>query len=432
RRALPIDKAMEVVAGQSGISYDPRVVELLHKHYREWESRSRATPIELGRLSTGVRIERGHAPAAGFEAGRSAAASSLQPAVFLSTIAAARQEAQVLFELSQDLVTSLALNEMLSVVSVRLKKLIPFDTFAVYLNRDGLLAPEFVVGDDHRLFSALRIPLGQGLAGWVAENRKPIVNGNPSVEPGYLNDATKFSVLRSALAVPLEGSTRLLGTLVVYSAERDLFTQDHLRILLAISSKLGQSIENSLKYQRAEDNSVTDYLTGLPNARSLFLRLEEQVGHCRKHNRPLAVAVCDLDGFKSVNDHLGHVEGNRLLQSVAVKLRESCREQDYVARMGGDEFVVLLPEVTPDMSASVIQRLKLATEEAGRLVCGGRLVSLSAGLAFVPEHGFEQERLLAEADRQMYRAKEANRSAMDPPEPFAASLARFERILQVH
>ncbi|MBI3472059.1 MAG: GAF domain-containing protein, partial [Candidatus Solibacter usitatus] len=233
RRALPIDKAMEVVAGQSGISYDPRVVELLHKHYREWESRSRATPIELGRLSTGVRIERGHAPAAGFEAGRSAAASSLQPAVFLSTIAAARQEAQVLFELSQDLVTSLALNEMLSVVSVRLKKLIPFDTFAVYLNRDGLLAPEFVVGDDHRLFSALRIPLGQGLAGWVAENRKPIVNGNPSVEPGYLNDATKFSVLRSALAVPLEGSTRLLGTLVVYSAERDLFTQDHLRILLA-------------------------------------------------------------------------------------------------------------------------------------------------------------------------------------------------------
>ncbi|MBI3472060.1 MAG: diguanylate cyclase [Candidatus Solibacter usitatus] len=100
--------------------------------------------------------------------------------------------------------------------------------------------------------------------------------------------------------------------------------------------------------------------------------------------------------------------------------------------MGGDEFGGLLPEVTPDMSASVIQRLKLATEEAGRLVCGGRLVSLSAGLAFVPEHGFEPERLLAEADRQMYRAKEANRSAMDPPEPFAASLARFERILQVH
>ena len=79
-----------------------------------------------------------------------------------------------------------------------------------------MLIPEHVSGDNFRLFSSLRIPLGQGLSGWVAQNRKPIINGNPSVEPGYLNDPTKFSTLRSALAIPLEGLSGVVGVLALY------------------------------------------------------------------------------------------------------------------------------------------------------------------------------------------------------------------------
>ena len=118
--------------------------------------------------------------------------------------------------------------------------------------------PEYVSGDNFRLFSSLRIPVGHGLSGWVAENRKPIINGNPSVEPGYLNDPTKFSTLRSALAVPLEGLDGVVGVLTLYHAETDAFTPDHLRILLAISSKMALAIENALKYRQAESSAVTD------------------------------------------------------------------------------------------------------------------------------------------------------------------------------
>src|SRR5205823_13323560 len=128
-----------------------------------------------------------------------------QPADFLQSIAAARQEVQALFEMSQDLGNSLSLNETLSVLAVKLKRIIPHDPIAIYVRREKTLIPEYVSGDDFRLFSSLEIPVGQGLSGWVAENRKSIINGNPSVEPGYLNDAAKFSTLRSALAVPLEG-----------------------------------------------------------------------------------------------------------------------------------------------------------------------------------------------------------------------------------
>src|SRR5439155_20374411 len=102
----------------------------------------------------------------------------------------------------------------------------------------GLLIPDYASGDDSRLFSTLEIPLGQGLSGWVAENRKPILNGNPSVEPGYLNDPSKFSTLRSPVAVPLEGVNGVLGALTLYHAERDAFPKDHLRIRLAFSPKM--------------------------------------------------------------------------------------------------------------------------------------------------------------------------------------------------
>src|SRR5581483_798297 len=114
-------------------------------------------------------------------------------ASFLASIAAARQEAQTLFELSQDLGASLSLGETLSVFSVKLRVLVRYDAIAIYLRRKDELVPEYVNGDNFRLFSSLRIPVGQGLSGWVAQNKKPIINGNPSVEPGYLNDPSKFS-----------------------------------------------------------------------------------------------------------------------------------------------------------------------------------------------------------------------------------------------
>ncbi len=124
---------------------------------------------------------------------------------------------------------------------MRLKKLVPYDSVAIYICRGDNLVPQYVSGDNFRLFSSLEIPMGQGLSGWVAQNRKPIVNGNPAVEPGYLNDDTKFSTLRSALAVPLEGVAGVVGVLALYQAERDAFTNDHLRMLLAITSKVGSA-----------------------------------------------------------------------------------------------------------------------------------------------------------------------------------------------
>jgi diguanylate cyclase (GGDEF)-like protein/putative nucleotidyltransferase with HDIG domain len=414
RRALPLRDVMQKLAAESGKSFDPKVVDVLQKRYQYLErlAVAKAGQDPSGPLSTSIKIERGLEPAAGFE---NATAQDYvgRENTFLSSIAAARQEAQSLFELSQDLGASLSLTETLSVFSVKLKPMVPYDAIAIYIKREAELIPEYVNGDNYRLFSSLRIPIGQGLSGWVAHNRKPIINGNPSVEPGYLNDPSKFSTLRSALAVPLEGIAGVIGVLALYRGERDAFTSDHLRILLAVSGKMALSIENALKYQQAEDSATTDYLTGLPNARSLFLQLDRELARCKRDNLALTVMVSDMDGFKQINDRFGHLEGNRVLRLFAQALKDSCREYDYVARMGGDEFVVIAPGLTADAAGKKAEQMKALARQAGTDVCGEDILSLSVGRALFPEDGKDAEQLLAEADRRMYLEKQKQLSYKD-------------------
>jgi diguanylate cyclase (GGDEF)-like protein/putative nucleotidyltransferase with HDIG domain len=415
RRALPLDEAMKIVESEAGKAFDPRVVETLSRRYVELEKMAQAHGPEedLGKLSTELKVKRGDAPAAGFE-GSSAKPQPDRPKEapidFLNSIAAARQEVQALFEISQDLGNSLSLDETLSVLAVRLRKIIPHHSMAIWVRRENTLIADYVSGDDFRLFSALEIPVGQGLSGWVAENRKPILNGNPSVEPGYLNDPSKFSTLRSAVAVPLEGVNGVLGVMTLYHAERDAFTKDHLRILLAISTKIGLSIENAIRFRQAESSATTDFLSSLPNARSLFLQLDSELSRGKRGQLPLAVLVLDLDGFKAVNDRFGHLEGNRVLRSVAVGLKSACRDYDYVARMGGDEFVVLLPGVSPADVEVKVKQFRDVVREVGTQLFHGNILTASIGVAHFMLDGTDAEQLLAEADRRMYKEKRARRN----------------------
>jgi diguanylate cyclase (GGDEF)-like protein/putative nucleotidyltransferase with HDIG domain len=405
RPALPLDQAMAKVASESGTSFDPLVVKILQARYVELEKMAHEQDDERpAKLSVDVKVERGLAPDAGFEQNQDSEVHP-EPTDYLSSIAAARQEAQILFELSHDLGTSLRLDDTLSMFSVRLKRLVSYDAMAVYVKYGNLLTPEYVSGDNFRLFSSLKIPVGEGLSGWVAHNNKPIVNGNPSVEPGYLNDPTKFSSLRSALAVPLRGDSEVVGVLALYRSPQDAFTQDHLRIVLNASSKLGITIENALKFREAEDSATTDFLTGLPNTRSLYRHLEAELARCRRSSEPLTVLVLDLDGFKQVNDRFGHIEGNNLLRMLAAALKDTCREYDYAARIGGDEFVILLPGMPPEAVKEIIERLQDMTAEVGSEICAPYPLSLSVGQASYPADGEDAETLLSAADHSMYTMK---------------------------
>ena len=193
RKALPLEKALEEVVKLSGTAYDPRVVDVLRRRTLELEKKARvATHDGANRLSTRVRISRGDAPAAGLaESSRPAPSAQTSRMDFIGSIAAARQEFQKLHEFTRDIGNSLSLDDTLSLVASRMKTLISFDAIAIYGLEHEHLVAQHASGIDAELFSGLAIPLGEGLAGWVAENRQSIVNGNPSVEAGYLRDSTQ-------------------------------------------------------------------------------------------------------------------------------------------------------------------------------------------------------------------------------------------------
>jgi putative nucleotidyltransferase with HDIG domain len=246
RKALPLEEAMAKVASEAGAAFDARVVDILQRRYVEWEKLARLQPMQTPpKLSTDIKVERGLAPDAGFANSADLPKTASPVADLRERVTAARQHAQNLAVLIREISTPLSLDDILSLLAARLKRLVPHDSVAVYVRQNDVLVSEFVSGDNFRLFSSLRIPLGEGLSGWVAQNHKPILNGNPSVEPGYLNNTAQFSTLRSALAVPLEGSAGVTAVLALYRTAQDAFSKEDLQVVETLVFGIAAAIEQS-------------------------------------------------------------------------------------------------------------------------------------------------------------------------------------------
>ena len=199
-------------------------------------------------------------------------------------------------------------------------------------------------------------------------------------------------------------------------------------LLGRLSWQLQQSRQRTAQEQIAHARRVEylarhDSLTGLPNRSFFSHMLNQQLALARRHQRPLALLFLDLDRFKLINDTLGHDAGDALLQEVARRLNEAVRESDVVARLAGDEFVVLLPEQCDADSLTLVARRVLATVAGPYDLLGHQFrITVSAGIARYPDDAKDEESLLKHADVAMYRAKEQGRNTFlfydpDGPQP---------------
>lgn len=417
RKAMPIEQAMAFVKNKSGIQFDAEVVRLLDENYLRLEELARKQIEEVEPLKTDLFIERGAAPGAGFapeqgsqtadaQAREGAGAGTDSQQEVFRRLAEAMRESKALLELSEAMGTSLGPRELSARMGARLQPLVPYDCFAMYCKKDDNVELIYAGGPGARAFSAQPIPVGEGLSGWVAQSARPIVNGNPTVEPNYLAQSNAFTGTSSALSIPLCNRIgSVFAVLTVYSSKPVAFSPDHLRILQAMEPRFALALENALRFHftpmGAQAESTQDALTQLENLRGFLQRLDAETTRARSTEQPLAVVACDLKSLKSVNERHGYATGNQLLRAIARAFRDCSGPKDTVARIGGDEFAFLFPAMDASSAESHLEILHLAVER----MCADQQIdvglSLTVGAAFYPRDGEKAEELLAKAERRL-------------------------------
>src|SRR5712691_234044 len=246
-----------------------------------------------------------------------------------------------------------------------------------------------------------RIPLGTGIVGRVARTGETALvqmTGDQRLQ-GVLPDS------HAVLCIPITYGEKLQGVLNVESQSEDAFTPQDVLVMKTLADLLATALHNALVFQQLQQQSITDGLTGIKTRRFFWEALNSEWKRASRSGRPFSVVLMDLDKFKEVNDTKGHLEGDLVLARVGRLLEQKCRQSNVVARYGGDEFIILMPETGVEQAEILAERLRLwlATDP----MLEEHRITGSFGVASFPLHGFYMEDLIRVADAGMYVSKHA-------------------------
>ncbi len=302
--------------------------------------------------------------------------------------------------ISNHAITSLDPEEMLGKIAAEMEKHLSYNHIGIAIL--DYSAKELVVQADaglRREAVGRRLLLGEGLIGQVARTGQMgiVREAGPSTPRMVLPDSA------ASVALPVTYGEQFLGVLYVETSEPCDFSQQDVALLRTLADLFAGALHNTLTFQKAQEQAITDGLTGVKTHRFLMEALSSEWKRSTRASRPLALVLMDLDRFKFVNDFYGHLEGDVVLQRVGHILEQNCRRSDVVARYGGDEFVILMPETTIEQARQFANKLRgwIAADPILR----DKNITASFGIAAFPLHGSTPQELIQVADSSMYLSK---------------------------
>jgi diguanylate cyclase (GGDEF)-like protein/putative nucleotidyltransferase with HDIG domain len=408
RRGMTRDEAVALLLRGSGTHFDPKVVERFIENLPRFEAEiepmglqqqflpvDEVEPIRLRDVDLTQTRERGCYMA-------------------YDQIKNAHREVYALYEIARTFGSSLDVEHTLEVLVDKVGHVVPFDTCVVYLydENKGYATAHHVAGKNAELLASRCISPGEGVTGFALANRSPVNQLHPSLD--FAKVKLELGAEYSSMAsLPLFKDDILLGALSVYSTELVQYTDDHMRLLETVTRLASDALTNAMHHAEAESNALTDPLTGLPNARYLALRFEEEAARARRTGRAFQVLMLDLDEFKFVNDTFGHKVGDRMLREMARIINAQLRDYDFLARYAGDEFVAIVQELVGSQADDLRQRIEDSVSRFS-LHVGGKQharVGISSGTSTYGVDGESLDQLLIAADQAMYRVKSTHKLA---------------------
>jgi len=324
------------------------------------------------------------------------------------------RQTEMLLNVGSTVGQSLNLKEIIENVLRNLTQILPNRSIAFFLLPDKNDSLTLIA---HRGFSEdfvkrmAHVKLGRGLVGRVALYGKPITLSTTCCDPRFDPVILERDKLLSLCSVPVISRDQIKGALCMGSSDERHSLEKDTQLLELIANQIGIAIDNALLFEKTVEMAFTDSLTGLYNRRYLIEELERELSRALRNQNHFSIVSMDIDGLKAVNDRYGHNYGDRLLQEVSDVIKGNTRKSDIASRIGGDEFIILLPENDSSQANQFAKRI-WSELNARQIDMKGetRRISVSIGIASYPNHASSIEELLKKADKAMYEAKIAGKN----------------------
>jgi len=408
RKGMKREESLALLQSMSGSAFDPRVVETFVAHVEEFDRLIKTEDIseQVHAEKDLVDYRTNTRPDAGLASDTVGSPHDIQG---FRSISEAQREVFALHEIAQTIGSSLNINDTVTLVSNKLRSIVPFDTCIIFVvdEKSGKAVSIHVAGEHAEVFKRRHMDVGDGITGWVIANSRSMCNASPELDlVGVREEVAKQ--YRGVLVSPLVREDGSFGAITLFSKSRTSYTTEHVRLLESVCQHASSALNNALTFEKTKESALVDPLTELPNARAFYMLLGQRIAECQRMNREsLAVISMDIDNFKLINDEYGHAIGDRVLASIAGVVRKELRQMDILTRYAGDEFVAIMPMASTQMAAGVSERIRNAVEQQRFSVRTGKTVEmgLSLGVACFPEDGETTEELLSAAASKMQRNK---------------------------
>lgn len=321
-------------------------------------------------------------------------------------------ELYTLYSISKTLNLSSQLDELFKETMKILGDVLGIDEYCVMLMRDGELAMKVTHGFVEDV-KDVRFRLNEGVSGRVAATGEAVLINDVSRDKDFLYYKGAKKDIGSFISVPLKGNGETIGVLNAHRSEKNAFKKGDMDFFMVVAEDIAVAVEKARLFEKTKEDASRDELTKLYNRRVFFDNLSKEIKRAKRYKKIFSVAIMDIDHFKNYNDLNGHLNGDKALMQTARIMEQSLRGEDIVARFGGEEFIVLLPEIDKKKAVMAAEKLRSSIEKASyvgeELLPGGKFTACF-GISTYPEDGEDGLQLIDMADKALYLSKQKGRN----------------------